>query len=260
MKQLNVAVLENTNHKQKTKYIKHVLSRGNSFFGINQSDITKPILNSISIGIISGILVSYGYDYYFPLYNFTIELGNLGSKNCPIPKSIPKSEYIKINFVKISLDDIDNISKKIVSNSFEDAKTIIKDPLDCSDKAKEEIVCLINRICLKYRYDPPRDIIYLISNIFKNILVEHYLINGNKRLASMILFNLLYISGLFLSLPTKTSREFFWKMNENKFIEFVEDYHKIATDEDFHLKDLRLLEKIYNWIYDNIQIVLNFIN
>lgn len=76
----------------------------------------------------------------------------------------------------------------------------------------------------------------------------------------MILFSLLYISGLFLNLPTKTLREFFWKINENKFIEFVEDYHKIAIDKNSHLEDKKLLEKVYDWIYDNIQIVLNFIN
>lgn len=75
----------------------------------------------------------------------------------------------------------------------------------------------------------------------------------------MILFNFLYIfCGLFLKTSTKQSKDFFWKVNEKKFIEFVEEYHKISSNKNFHIEDEKLLKKIYKWIYENIQIALNF--
>lgn len=212
MKELKVLILDNDNFIQIKKYIKHILDKGNSFLSIEKEYLKDPILNSLSSGIMNSILINYGIRNYSPSFeNITYEIINLGTKEyLESIKKMPQNEIIKLHFIKIDIYTIYQYSKKLVDISFLDAKYISNDPLDCNDQSKESIVTLIQSILYMFDNNKPKNIIYLISYIFKSILVGHKLINGNKRLASMILFNFLYIfCGLFLKTATKQSKILF---------------------------------------------------
>lgn len=263
MKEINIFILNNISFNKTKRYIKHVLERGNPFLNIKKEHLSDSTLDSLSIGFTNSILVDCSIANYTPSYkNIVEEILNIGTKeHIESIKEISTNCIVKLLFVKIDLETIYKYSEKLVDISFEDAKYISNDPLDCKVESKKNVVSLIQSMLYIYDNEEPKDIVYLISNIFKSILVGHYLVNGNKRLASMILFNFLYIfCGLFLKLSTMHSKKLFWEVNEIKFIEFVEEYHKISNKKNFHEEDKKLLEKIYMWVYENIQIALNFID
>lgn len=220
------------------------------------------ILNSIVLDITNSLLIDYGLAYFKLPYkkpedNFDELTSKWYGENLG---NFPLEEGVQLTFVKIDLKVIHKYIEKLVDISFNDAKYMSTDPLDCTENSKKNIMSLINSILYLFDNEEPRDIIYLISYIFKSILVGHNLINGNKRLASMILFNFLYIfAGVSFRTLTSEIKVLFWYVNEKKFIKFVEEYHNIAKSDNFHEEDKKLVEEIYKWIYNNIQIALNFI-
>lgn len=265
MRKIVVPILENSNREETKRYIKHLLEKGNVLLNIKKEYLTEPILNNLNLGIINGLLVNYGFKWCSSLKDKELlktEISKMDSKEKLkyLLKNLPYDEIIQIRFIKINIEIIHKFYEKIVNLSFEDAKYIVPDnPLDCKNDSKRNVISLINSILFLLDNNEPKDIIYLISYVFKSILVGHNLVNGNKRLASMILFNSLYIfSGLSLKAITKQSKKQFWETNVEKLIKFVNEYHKISKSTKFHIEDQKLLDKIYDWIYENIQIIINF--
>lgn len=147
----------------------------------------------------------------------------------------------------------------MVDVTFDNIKDLSEEPFNSSNLAKLEVSSLIKNVLMKYYYNEPNNLIYLISDIFKNLLTSHKLRNGNKRMSSMMLANMLYQQGIFLKGSIKYKCKDFWKINEYKFIEFIKDYDNICVLDDFEIKNHELLLKIYDWIYKSAYISLNFV-
>lgn len=265
MRKIIIPILENSNKEEIKRYIKHLLKKSNRLFYIKKEYLDEPILNSLNLGIINSLLINYGVKHCSSSEDKKLlktEISKIDSikKIKFLFDNLSYDEIIQLCFIKINIEIIYNFYEKIVDLSFEDAKYIVpNNPLDCKNDSKKNIISLINSILFLLDNNEPKDIIYLISYIFKSVLVGHNLVNGNKRLASMILFNFLYIfAGLSIKTITTQSKIQFWETNVEKFIKFINKYHQISKCDNFHIEDEKLLEKIYEWIYDNIQIILNF--
>lgn len=233
MKQICISLFVNTNNDYNKEYIRHILKQGNSLITIPPSEYEEHKLDEI-IKTSKSIVA-----YFHSKFNTTIK-------------------EIDIKFCEFDIDLFCESIKTIVDITFENVKELSKEPFDNSDSAKIEITSLIENVLMKYKYNEPINLIYLISDIFKSALTSHKLRNGNKRMSSMLLANILYYQGIFLKGSVKYKCKDFWKINEDKFIKFIDEYDNICTSNNFYEKDLDLLLKIYQWIYDSVYISLNF--
>lgn len=93
------------------------------------------------------------------------------------------------------------------------------------------------------------NIIDLVNEIFVNLLLDHILINGNKRLALTILSRILYVFGFYLKYSNYQDENFFIFMDE---IEEIIKIHQEKQDIE------KTKEKSKKFIMDNIFIALNF--
>lgn len=241
MKQICISLFVNTNNDYNKEYIRHILKQGNSLITIPPSEYEEHKLDEI-IKTSKSIVA-----YFHSKFNTTIK-------------------EIDIKFCEFDIDLFCESIKTIVDITFENVKELSIEQFDeldinkfdDSDFAKMEVTSLIENVLMKYKYNEPINLIYLISDIFKCTLTSHKLRNGNKRMSSMLLANILYYQGIFLKGSIKYKHEKFWKVNEDKFIEFINEYDNICTSNNFDEKDLDLLLKIYQWIYDSVYISLNF--
>lgn len=58
----------------------------------------------------------------------------------------------------------------MVDVTFDNIKDLSEEPFDSSNLAKLEVFSLIKNVLMKYYYNEPNNLIYLISDIFKNLL------------------------------------------------------------------------------------------
>lgn len=233
MKQICISLFINTNNDYNKAYIRHILKQGNSLITIPPSEYEDHKLDEIIKT--SKPIVAY---FYSKVYHTT--------------------KKIDIKFCEFDINLFCESIKTIVDITFENVKELSSEPFDNSDSVKIEVTSLIENVLMKYKYNEPINLIYLISDIFKSTLTSHKLRNGNKRMSSMLLANILYYQGIFLKGSIKYKHKEFWKMNEDKFIEFINEYDRICVSDNFDEKDLDLLLKIYQWIYDSVYISLNF--
>lgn len=233
MKQICISLFINTNNEYNKEYIRHILKQGNSLITIPPSEYEDHKLDEI-IKTSKSIVA-----YFHSKFNST-------------------TKEIDIKFCEFDIDLFCESIKTIVDITFENVKELSTEPFDNSDSAKIEVTSLIENVLMKYKYNEPINLIYLISDIFKCTLTSHKLRNGNKRMSSMLLANILYYQGIFLKGSVKYKRKDFWKINEDRFIKFIKEYDRICTSNNFDKKDLDLLLKIYQWIYDSVYISLNF--
>ena len=133
-----------------------------------------------------------------------------------------KPETISVLFYPLNLDvnniNVYNFLELIVLKSIKRAQFLSKEPIDES-KEKEILSKIIGRFNIYYSFKKEfltyklknskencLNIIDLVNEIFCEILISHLLINGNKRLATMLLTNFLYQFGFYLKY-TKSSFE-----------------------------------------------------
>lgn len=229
MRSICIGLFKNSNNYYNKEYIKHILQQGNSLLEISSCEYKN---NNLYEDILKDKEINAIFRSKF--------------KNT--------SENVKIVFQEFDPCSFYEIVESIVNVSFNDVKELSDEPFDCSENAKKEIVGLIENILMKYQYQEPINLIYIIASIFKQILINHKLRNGNKRIASMILVDLLQFNGLFLKGSPKNKFKDFWKINEEQFIKFIEKYHTISKEHNFNELDNELLNEIYKWIYDRTYI------
>lgn len=237
MRKIYISLLKSDNKKYNKEYIAHILSRANSLITISPSE-----------------------------YDSENKLHEIIEKGKPIRASFYSKIYctnenIEICFCEFDLESFLNNLDCFVDIVFEDAKKIINDPsFDDSKAAKSKISDFIVNISTKYLYKKPKNIVFLISDIFKGIITSHILNNCNKRFCAVLIENLLYQNGIFLKGHIKYKYKNFWEKNKNEFIKFITKYEEFSTLDNFNINNDNLLMEIYNWIYKSIYISLNFIN
>lgn len=233
MRSIYIGFFKNSNNDYNKEYVKHILQQGNSLLEISSCEYKN---NNLYEDILKDKKINAIFRSKF--------------KNT--------SENVKIVFQEFDLCSFYEIVESIVNVSFNNVKELSYEPFDCSENAKKEIVGLIENVLMKYQYQEPINLIYIIADVFKNILINHKLKNGNKRIASMLLINILQLQGLFLKASLDSKIKEFWRISEEKFIEFIENYHIISTSHNFIELDKELLNSIYKWIYDNVHIFISF--
>ena len=180
-------------------------------------------------------------------------------------KNNQTKDKVNIVFSRLDLNIHDNDFLKkfvyeIIDSAYDDAKILSNtEPIDTqkTDVIFGIIVSVFNNYFSYYDISPEingidtHDIIDLANEIFIKILLNHPLNNGNKRMATCLLFNLMYCFGFcfkwFKGLRTD------WEMFETNVIKLIE-YKTKTNDYEGTKKPGK------NFILENIMIALNFIN
>lgn len=166
---------------------------------------------------------------------------NFASKTC----------LVKVNFIKFTFN-IESI-KLTCNDLVNDAYSLIDETSEGLDRQnRDQIVALLVGKMNKFYYSDKRHIIDFCNDIFLDILTEHKLINGNKRMANAVLQALLSRFGFYLKYTQISERENLKKNSEaniKKIKDMLEEYEKDQSL-DSRLERLRLKTK--EFIEDNI--------
>lgn len=165
---------------------------------------------------------------------------NFASKTC----------LVKVNFVELTfnVESIEATCNDLVN----DAYSLIDETSEGLDRQnRDQIVALLVGKMNKFYYSDKKHIIDFCNDIFLDILTEHKLINGNKRMANAVLQALLSRFGFYLKY-TQISKENLKKNSEANINKIEEMFKEYAKDEDLgsRLETLRLKTK--EFIEDNI--------
>lgn len=174
-------------------------------------------------------------------------------------------EEINIKFIKFE-NCSDEFYKFIINSALKESEQCSNEPIDRTNT--EKVKGILKRAFNKYlsyidENDDfyKKDIICLVSEIFFNIIMQHPLNNGNKRLGTFILIYLLYYFGFYFKNTKGTFADY--KINKSKVETFVCSFSHNNSDKkqvSRMQKDLESIKEIYKWIDENILISLNFKN
>ena len=159
---------------------------------------------------------------------------------------------VKVKFVKLTfnIESIEQI-ELTCNNLVNDAYSLIDETHeDVDNQNRDQIVALLVRKINNFDYLDKKYIIDFFNDIFVDILTEHKLINGNKRMAYAVLRVLLSRSGFYLKY-THISKANLKKNSEANIKKIKDMLAEYAKDESSsRLETLRLKTK--KFIEDNI--------
>lgn len=165
---------------------------------------------------------------------------------------VSKPCLVKVNFAKLTfnIERIKLICDKLVDKAYLSINEMSTEIVDKQNG--DQIVALLVRKMNNFDYLEKKHIIDFFNDIFLDILTEHKLINGNKRMAFAILEILLANSGFYFKYTKILKKENLKKNSEaniKKIKDMLEEYEK---DESLtsRLETLRLKTK--KFIEDNI--------
>ena len=219
MKEVNIAYIRNDENIQLTiNFVKLVLSKPNSYLKISREINGEKIKNIINNGQVV---------------------------NCIFSSHFLPSENIKIIFKEFDIGSFYESIDFFVADTYDDLKRLSTEPYDKENSWKIKDILIKN--CYIFENNRPKDLIWFFAKIFFDILTEHKLINGNKRVATMMLYKLCYNYGFFVNNSIGKS----WRNNEDKIVGFIEHY------QNTHLAE-NVQNEIYKWVIDNLCIANNF--
>lgn len=223
MKKIYIAYIkDNQNIELAINFIKLILSKRNSLISITDEINNEKIENVINKNESVNCIF---YSHFCPPQNIQIAFREFDIA----------SFYEQINmFVSATYDNLDSLSTE---------------PFDKENS--EQIVGILKNNCLIFEMTPPKDLISFFVKIFFDILTQHRLKNGNKRVATMLLYKLCYTYGFFVKNSSKKDSYKYWHSNEDQIIKFIVDYENNETMEEVQ-------NKIYEWLIDNLYIANNF--
>lgn len=177
-------------------------------------------------------------------------------------------EKIIIRFVKFDLTINENITKAIkqlIINSYNEAENISVEPMgkltnNIVDEIYKKIESKFNKYySYKNHLFTPNpisknnlvSIVDLVNEIFCELLNAHLLSNGNKRLSTALMANMLYSFGYYLKFTKGSKND--WVFYEKKISNIVVSYQKSKNMD----KTCLISKKI---ILKNIIVSLNFMN
>ena len=208
MKKIYIAYIkDNQNIELATNFIKLFLSKPNSLIRIADNINNKKIENIINKDENVNCIF---YSHSYPPQNIQIAFREFDIV----------SFYEQINtFVSATYNDLDSSSPE---------------PFDKENS--EQIVGILRNNCFLYDKNKPKNLILFFAKIFFDILTQHRLKNGNKRVATMLLYKLCYTYGLFVKNLSKKDSYEYWQSNENQIIKFIVDYENHETMEEVQNK------------------------
>lgn len=169
-------------------------------------------------------------------------------------KFASKPCLVKVNFVELTFNIESIESIEVTCNDLvNDAYSLIDETHEGLDNQnRDQIVALLVRKINNFDYLNKKHIIDFCNDIFLDILTEHKLINGNKRMAYAILRVLLSWSGFYLKYTQISRRENLKKNSEANIKKIKNMLKKYEKDKNLasRLETLRLKTK--KFIEDNI--------
>lgn len=162
--------------------------------------------------------------------------------------NLSNKEELEILFKEFDIDFFENIDF-FIDATYSNLETLSPEPYDKYNSFK--IKGLLKNICFIFDLEKPKDLIDFVAKIFLDILTQHKLINGNKRVVTMLLYKLCYYYGLFIKNSLEKEIELHWKTNEKAIVHFVEEFKKTHDAK-------KIQNEIYNWIKQNLYILNNF--
>jgi len=142
------------------------------------------------------------------------------------------------------------VLENIINSSFEMAETLSEEPLEKNKESYPRIKGIMNNLIFKYSYKDDPDLFDFCSELFIKLLMDHPLINGNKRFALSYLINLLRYFGFHFWFSKGFLKDY--KHYENKIINFIEKLSSSESDNPNKIKE------ISNWIEDYCVIAIEF--
>lgn len=223
MKKINIAYINNDqNIELTTKFIKFILTKSNKLIKITDEINDNKIKNIIK---------------------------NKESINCIFVNQFLLPEKMQIIFKKFNLESFYQQIDFFVDDVYDDLALLSLEPYDKENSNKIKDILVNN--CIIFDYHPPKNLIYFFAKIFFDILTKHKLINGNKRVAVLLLYKLCYNYGFFVENQLSKDSHEYWQINENKIIKFIEHYQETHSSE-------KVQEEIYQWLVDNLYIANNW--
>lgn len=223
MKKINIAYINNDqNIELSTEFIKFILTRSNKLIKITDEINDNKIRNVIK---------------------------NKDAINCIFANQFLFPEKMQIIFKKFNLESFYQQVDVFVNDTYDDLALLSDEPYDQENSWKIKDILINNYII--FDHDTQLNLINFFGKIFFDILTKNKLINGNKRVATMLLYKLCYNYGFFLeNLLAKDTSEY-WQFNENKIISFAKYYEQ--THEFNEVQN-----EIYDWLINSLYIANNF--
>ena len=223
MKKIYIGYIKNgSDIELATKFIRFVLSKPNKLIRVTDEVTDEKIKNVIN---------------------------NNEPVNCIFSNQSSNHEQIQLIFRKFNLESFYQQVDVFVNDAYDDLALLSDEPYDQENSWKIKDILINN--CIIFDHNTPLDLIHFFGKIFFDILTKHKLINGNKRVATMLLCKLCYNYGFFVenSLAKDTSE--YWQFNENKIISFAKHYEQ--THEFNEVQN-----EIYDWLINSLYIANNF--
>ena len=107
----------------------------------------------------------------------------------------------------------------------------------------DQIKGILKTNCISFDHEEPKDIICFFVKIFFDILTEHRLSNGNKRVATSLLYKLCYYHGFFIKNSLGKNSYENWQNNEEKIIYFVRKYENSRDQEKVKKRNIWLTKR-----------------
>lgn len=162
-----------------------------------------------------------------------------------------KTHSVKVKFVKLTFN-IESI-KATCDKLVKDAYSLIDATHEGLDKQnRDQIVALLVGKMNKFYYLDKKHIIDFFNDIFVDILTEHKLINGNKRMAYAVLQVLLSRSGFYLKYTQIDKKDNLKKNSETNIKKIKDMLAEYEKDQSLDSKLERLRLKTKKFIEDNI--------
>lgn len=171
----------------------------------------------------------------------------------------PYSEHkVKVNFLQFNFNDrelkimsilIVKEAYRLIDNSFNKSIEYCDESID-KDK-EDEIIGLLQRKMMFMQYLPKQNLVYFLNDIFVDIITEHKLRNGNKRMGFAVLLTFLNYSGFYFkytNIGNKPSLSKYNELNIEKIKQMLSEY-ETSNDPD-RLEKLK--EKTQKFIEENI--------
>lgn len=167
-------------------------------------------------------------------------------------QSLKSKKKLRLQFVIITLTvnkELAEELEKILKSSLSKIKKISPEPVMFYSEQVKKAVGGIKSIIFKFSYKTEFSLFDLVATLFIRLLMGHYLINGNKRLATAFLYEVLWSFGFMFYY---TSDAFIpRKKHKNKIIYFAKKAEKF--------KEAGILPEVTKWIKEHIFKKLPFI-
>lgn len=158
-----------------------------------------------------------------------------------------KTCLVKVKFVELTfnIESIELTCNDLVNDAY---SLIDETHEDVDNQNRDQIIALLVRKMNNFDYLNKKHIIDFFNDIFLDILTEHKLINGNKRMAYAVLRVLLSWSGFYLKYTQISERENLKKNSEaniKKIKDILEEYAKDQSSsrvETLRLKTKKFIE------------------